>query len=42
MVDLGRVTDIAGVMLRTWHGNNKGIIKLTKFKNKKRSFLKLF
>ena len=23
MVDLGRVTNIAGVMLRTWHGNNK-------------------
>jgi hypothetical protein len=27
MVDLGRVTNIAGVMLRTWHGNNKGINK---------------
>jgi hypothetical protein len=26
MVDLGRVTNIAGVMLRTWHGNNKGIM----------------
>lgn len=24
MVDLGRVTNVAGVMLRTWHGNNKG------------------
>ncbi|CAF3828649.1 unnamed protein product [Adineta steineri] len=23
MVDLGRVTNIAGVMLRTWHANNK-------------------
>ena len=25
MVDLGRITNIAGVMLRTWHANNKGI-----------------
>ncbi|CAF4691019.1 unnamed protein product, partial [Rotaria sp. Silwood2] len=23
MVDLGRITNVAGVMLRTWHGNNK-------------------
>ena len=29
MVDLGRVTNIAGVMLRTWHGNNKGRISQT-------------
>jgi hypothetical protein len=27
MVDLGQVTNIAGVLLRTWHGNNKGRIK---------------
>ena len=26
MVDLGRITNIAGVLLRTWHGNNKGKI----------------
>jgi hypothetical protein len=31
MVDLGRITNIAGVMLRTWHGNNKGRIKLINF-----------
>lgn len=24
MVDLGRVANIAGVMLRTWHGTSKG------------------
>lgn len=29
MVDLGRVTNIAGVMLRTWHGNNKGRMSQT-------------
>ncbi len=38
MVDLGRVTNIAGVMLRTWHGNNKG-----RKKDKiKLNFLKIF
>lgn len=30
MVDLGRNTNIAGVMLKTWHGNNKGNSFLSK------------
>ena len=34
MVDLGRITNIAGVMLRTWHEDNNGIkTKNTKNKN---------
>ena len=33
MVDLGRITNIAGVMLRTWHEGNSGM-KMKKKKKK--------